>query len=197
MKKLFFLLAFFLFATPAMAQFDSPNQTITAINTSQDNADAFSVGAHPGDIVRIEYSITSDFDVFDFVPSINLSGFEGATITDAGLASFDNGNLVFPLVENAVGPFEQSHSVFVRVNEQCGGASSLGFADEAGVSYTIPLTNCDQVGGEGSCHGPNGCGKETTPPASLPKTGPGATVISLIIGLLGLFFVGFLLGRRV
>lgn len=200
MKKLFYVFALSLLVTPfASAQFDEmmppsgniTTESVTVINASQDNQDALSVGARPGDILRFEYRVESETGVSNFVPMVSLGDFSGATITDPGLGAFDAGNLVFPMIENGVPPLQESYTFFARVNEQCGGQTMLNVTPQGGNPITVNLTECAQTGGEGSCYGPNGCGTD------LPSTGPQTTVISIILGVLGIFLVGFLLGRRV
>lgn len=195
MKKLFYAFALLLFITPsAFAQWDEalpPTENITVINAAQDNQDALQVGARPGDILRFEYTVESQTDVSNFVPMISLGDFSGATITDPGEGFLDAGFLVFPIIENGIAPLQQKHIFFARVNEQCGGQTMLSVSSQDGIPTTVNLNECSQEGGEGSCYGPNGCGTD------LPSTGPQTTVISLILGIMGIFLVGFLLGRRV
>lgn len=193
MKNFLYAFTFSVLLAPsAWAQVDMPpNENITVINASQDNQDALMVGARPGDILRFQYTVQSDTELSNFVPMLSLGDFSGGTVTDAGQGVLDAGNLVFPMLENGIPPVQENYTFFVRVNEQCGGQTMLNVSPQGGVPVMVNLVECSQTGGEGSCYGPNGCGTD------LPSTGPQTTVISLILGILGVFLVGFLLGRRV
>lgn len=189
MKKISFLLASFLFVTAANAQFDVPFVDYSVLNISQDNVDATVSGAHPGDVLRFEMTITSDTDVAEFIPQANLLDIlPAATLTDQGLGEVQGNDLVFPTIANATAPVEEKFVFFARVKEDCGSVTSVVSQAADGGEVAVPLQNCDQSGGEGSCYGPNGCGD------TLTKTGPN-TVVALL-SLLGVFIIGLMIGQR-
>ncbi len=92
--------------------------TYGVINVSQNNADAQSVGARTGDVLRYEYVINSEQeDVVNFVASLDISQIlQNADIIDAGLGNVNGGTITFPSFTQQA-PCKKVFTFFVRVNK--------------------------------------------------------------------------------
>ncbi len=120
----------------------SANATFSVVNVSQDNQDAETVGARPGDLLRYELRITSDVeDVNDYVASIDVANVIAALdFTDTGLGVLENGRITYPAYSNAA-PCEQVFTFFAQVKPDCGDLRSLAVGAE-GDSTTVG-TSCE------------------------------------------------------
>lgn len=92
--------------------------TYGVVNVSQNNANAQSVGAREGDVLRYEFKIKSDqVDVVNFVTSLDISQIlQNAEIIDAGLGNVNGGTITFPSFTQQA-PCEKVFTFFVRLNK--------------------------------------------------------------------------------
>ena len=117
MKKIaclgFFILAFF---GPTVFAEDIH---LNVLNVSENNQDAMSIGARPGDILRYELQINSDQSVSNLTPEIEVKDLlTKAQIVDAGLAKQSDSKLNFPILEKNP-PVSETYTFFARVNKEC------------------------------------------------------------------------------
>lgn len=115
---------------------------MSVTNVSQDNADATTSGARPGDVLRYEISLNSATeDVSNYVPSINVSGIESVVeFTNTGFGVIENGMVVYPAYSHKA-PCTQAFTFFVRVKEDCAQMTALNVSNSEAGNVAVPL-NC-------------------------------------------------------
>ena len=120
----------------------SSEVTLTVTNISQDNADATSSGARPGDVLRYEITLNSAIeDVSNYVPVINVAGIESVVeFTNTGFGVRENGTVVYPAYSHKA-PCTQAFTFFVRVKEDCGEMTALNVSNSVAGNVSVPL-NC-------------------------------------------------------
>ena len=120
MKKLIFVLSVGIFSiggmVSAVALPESTDVYFSVVNVAKGNEDATKAAARPGDTLRYELKIVSDFeDVSDFEVRLNISNIlQNADIIDVGSGSVVENELVFPPFSQ-VAPCEKIYTFFVRV----------------------------------------------------------------------------------
>jgi LPXTG-motif cell wall-anchored protein len=112
------------------------------INISQENAQAQSSGANPGDVLRYELKITSDFtNIENYIAEIDVSDIlKKGEIIDAGLGEVYGNILRFPAFSQEA-PCERIFSFFVRI-KPCDEIDDYQVRSTAeGIQTQVPI-NC-------------------------------------------------------
>ncbi len=150
-----------------------PQVKFEVVNVSQDNQNAESVGARPGDVLR--YSLTAfsqSENAENFSPKIDISQILVTTeLIDTGIGEVsESKELIFPAFSQAA-PYERNFTFFSRVKPDCGNFGELSVSAHGKV--TLVKLNC-----------------------GLTTTGPGTEmVIFLVLLTIGVFAL-FLCSHR-
>ncbi|MCB9809527.1 hypothetical protein H6771_00940 [Candidatus Peribacteria bacterium] len=134
-----------LFAGVAGAQSlpSGASTSLSVVNMSQGNADATTVVAQPGDVLRYSLKLTSaTADVKDYIAQFDVSGLlsTGAVLIDTQNATRSGNMLTYPAYSGQA-PCEQEF-VFVARVKDCGDAGMTVTA--AGHSVTVDGAMCSE-----------------------------------------------------
>ncbi len=119
------------------------NVKLEVVNVAQNNQNAESVGARPGDVLRYELTLNSETrNASGVIPKIDVSQLvQAADIIDAGMGTVSGDKqLEYPALSQAA-PYRRTYSVFARVRPDCGSLGTMS-VKSLGKTSSVQMT-CD------------------------------------------------------